>query len=220
MKQRSLMRLSPMAVNSRLNGLHQDLDAAQRGFLRLDRQVRGRFQQRGRDERAGCPASNEGNRASRRQPDHLDPIHLSACRRAYRADFKLRNAEGVLFSFRDPSQTFWVEIQVVTGKVDLVAMACSIRWSNASEDLPCPGLPTDARGFAYTDFAPLLENGTQDDEPAIWLGVQQIQDGCCASLPVLLVPENARFSTVLAARRSKILQRDLVSVTSRERPSG
>ena len=117
---------------------------------------------------------------------------------AYRADFKLRNAEGVLFSFRDPSQTFWVEIQVVTGKVDLVAMACSIRWSNASEDLPCPGLPTDARGCAYTDFAPLLENATQDDEPAIWLGVQQIQDGILrGSLPVLLVPENARFSTVL-----------------------
>jgi len=39
---------------------------------------------------------------------------------SYRADFKLRNAEGVLFSFKDPSRTFWVEIQVMTGKIDLV----------------------------------------------------------------------------------------------------
>ena len=117
---------------------------------------------------------------------------------SYRADFKLRNADGVLFSFKDPSQTFWVEIQVMTGKIDLVSMACSIRWTNASAELPCPGLPTDTRGFAYTDFAPVLENGNKDDEPALWLGVQQIQDGILrGTLPVMLIPQNAKFSTVL-----------------------
>ncbi len=117
---------------------------------------------------------------------------------SYRADFKLRNADGVLFSFKDPSQTFWVEIQVMTGKIDLVAMACSIRWTNASGELPCPGLPTDTRGFAFTDFAPVLENGAKDDEPALWLGVQQIQDGILrGTLPVMLIPENAKFSTIL-----------------------
>ncbi len=117
---------------------------------------------------------------------------------SYRADFKLRNAEGVLFSFKDPSQTFWVEIQVMTGKIDLVAMACSIRWTNASGELPCPGLPTDTRGFAYTDFAPVLETGAKDNEPALWLGVQQIQDGILrGTLPVMLIPENAKFSTIL-----------------------
>lgn len=117
---------------------------------------------------------------------------------SYRADFKLRNADGVLFSFKDPSQTFWVEIQVMTGKIDLVAMACSIRWNNASAELPCPGLPTDPRGFAYTDFAPVLETGAKDNEPALWLGLQQIQDGILrGTLPVMLIPENAKFSTIL-----------------------
>ncbi len=117
---------------------------------------------------------------------------------SYRADFKLRNADGVLFSFKDPSQTFWVEIQVMTGKIDLVAMACSIRWTSASGELPCPGLPTDTHGFAYTDFAPVLENGSKDNEPALWLGVQQSQDGMLrGTLPVMLIPENAKFSTVL-----------------------
>ncbi len=117
---------------------------------------------------------------------------------SYRADFKLRNADGVLFSFKDPSQTFWVEIQVMTGKIDLVAMACSIRWSSAAGELPCPGLPTDTRGFAYTDFAPILETGSRDDEPALWLGVQQIQDGTLrGTLPLMLIPENAKFSTIL-----------------------
>ena len=117
---------------------------------------------------------------------------------SYRADFKLRNAGGVLFSFKDPSQTFWVEIQVITGKIDLVAMACSIRWTSASGELPCPGLPTDTRGFAYTDLAPVLENGSKDNEPALWLGVQQSQDGILrGTLPVVLIPENAKFSTLL-----------------------
>mgnify|MGYP001240617507 CR=1 FL=1 len=117
---------------------------------------------------------------------------------SYRADFKLRNADGVLFSFKDPSQTFWVEIQVMTGKIDFVAMACSIRWSSASGELPCPGLPTDTRGFAYTDFAPVLENGVKDNEAALWLGVQQVQDGILrGTLPLMLIPENAKFSTIL-----------------------
>ena len=117
---------------------------------------------------------------------------------AYRADFKLRNADGVLFSFKDPSQTFWVEVQVMTGKIDLVAMACSIRWSSEAGELPCPGLPTDSRGFAYTDFSPLLENGTRDNEAAIWLGVQQVKDGTLrGTLPLMTIPENARFNTVL-----------------------
>lgn len=117
---------------------------------------------------------------------------------SYRADFKLRNADGMLFSFKDPSQTFWVEIQVMTGKIDLVAMVCSIRWTSAAGDLPCPGLPTDTRGFAYTDFAPMLENGARDNEAALWLGVQQSQDGILrGTLPLMLIPEDAKFSTVL-----------------------
>jgi len=117
---------------------------------------------------------------------------------SYRADFKLRNADGVLFSFKNPSQTFWVEIQVMTGKIDLVAMACSIRWTSGAGELPCPGLPSDTRGFAYTDFAPVLENGARDDEAALWLGVQQVQDGILlGTLPVMLIPDNAKFSSIL-----------------------
>ena len=117
---------------------------------------------------------------------------------SYRADFKLRNADGVLFSFKNPSQTFWVEIQVMTGKIDLVAMACSIRWTSGAGELPCPGLPSDTRGFAYTDFAPVLENGARDDEAALWLGVQQVQDDILlGTLPIMLIPDNAKFSTIL-----------------------
>ena len=116
---------------------------------------------------------------------------------SYRADFKLRNADGVLFSFKNPNQTFWVEIQVMTGKIDFVAMACSARWTNSSVELPCPGLPTDTRGFVYSDYAPVLENGSQDNEPALWLGVEQVQNGTLkGTFPVMLIPENAVFSAV------------------------
>ena len=117
---------------------------------------------------------------------------------SYRADFKLRNASGVVFSFKNPSQTFWVEVQVTTGKIDFVAMACSAKWSSAAGELPCPGLPTDTRGFVYSDFAPVLENENKDNEPALWLGVQQIQNGTLKGIfPLMLIPENSTFSAVL-----------------------
>ncbi len=116
---------------------------------------------------------------------------------SYRADFKLRNAQGVIFSFKNPAQTFWVEVQVMTGKIDIVAMVCSFRWTSGEADLPCPGLPTDTRGFVYSDFAPTLENGSIDNEPALWLGVRQTQNGTLrGTSPVMLIPDHAAFSAV------------------------
>jgi len=142
---------------------------------------------------------------------------------SYRADFKLRNAAGVLFSFKDPSQTFWVEIQVMTGKIDLVAMACSIRWTSASGELPCPGLPTDTRGFAFTDLAPVLENGSKDNEPALWLGVQQSQDGILrGTLPDHADPGKRQIQHNFGlCERSGVLRRDFAAkLPGRRQTSG
>jgi len=142
---------------------------------------------------------------------------------SYRADFKLRNAEGVLFSFKDPSRTFWVEIQVMTGKIDLVAMACSIRWTSASGELPCPGLPTDTRGFAFTDLAPVLENGSKDNEPALWLGVQQSQDGILrGTLPDHADPGKRQIQHNFGlCERSGVLRRDFAAkLPGRRQTSG
>lgn len=116
----------------------------------------------------------------------------------YRADFKLRNAGGVLFAFKNPDHTFWADIKVVEGVIHLAHAYCGATWTSAAGVLPCPGLPSDSAGYVYSDNAPVLETGAVDDEPTLWLGVNAIQNGYVMGVyPAMKIPENAYFSTVL-----------------------
>mgnify|MGYP001226693343 CR=1 FL=1 len=116
----------------------------------------------------------------------------------YRADFKLRNAGGVLFAFKNPDHTFWVDIKVVEGVIHLAHAYCGATWSSAAGVLPCPGLPSDPAGYVYSDNSPVLETGAMDDEPTLWLGVNAVQNGYIMGIyPAMKIPENASFSTVL-----------------------
>lgn len=116
----------------------------------------------------------------------------------YRADFRLRNAAGVLFAFKKPEQTFWADIQVVEGVIHLANSYCGATWTSHAGSLHCPGLPTDAAGYVYSDNAPTLENGTIDDEPTLWMGLTGGQDAFIMGVfPAMQIPENAKFTTVL-----------------------
>lgn len=121
---------------------------------------------------------------------------------AYKAEFKLRSAEGVVFAFRNIEHTFWVEIQVRGDVINLADSYCSATWSSAVGTLPCPGKAGDAGGFVYSDPAPRLENGSTDDEPALWLGLQNADDSYLkAVFPSMIIPQNAKFTTVLGCKR-------------------
>lgn len=116
----------------------------------------------------------------------------------YRAEFKLRNAAGVIFAFRNPDATFWADIEVVGGAIDLAALYCTATWTSAIGTLPCPGQPTSMNGYVYSDNTPTLENGTVDDETALWLGVQTANNGYLrGTYPIMLIPSGARFTAVL-----------------------
>lgn len=116
----------------------------------------------------------------------------------YRANFKLRNAAGVLFAFKDPQQFFWAEIKVAEGVINLAHTYCSAQWTSAAGILHCPGQPSDAAGYVYSDNAPVLENGAKDDEATLWLGVHSVQNGYIMGVyPAMKIPEQARFTTVL-----------------------
>lgn len=116
----------------------------------------------------------------------------------YRADFKLRNAAGVLFAFKNPEQTFWADIKVVEGIIHLANSYCGATWTNHVGKMHCPGLPTDAGGYAYSDNAPKLETGAIDDEPTLWLGLSGGQDAFVMGVfPAMRIPENAQFTSVL-----------------------
>ena len=116
----------------------------------------------------------------------------------YRGDFKLRNAAGVLFAFKKPEQTFWVDIKVVEGVINLANSYCGATWTNQSGTLHCPGQSTDAGAYVYSENAPMLETGAIDDEPTLWLGLNGGQDAFLMGVfPAMRIPEGAQFTTVL-----------------------
>lgn len=121
---------------------------------------------------------------------------------AYKAEFKLRSAEGVIFAFKNVEHTFWVEIQVRGDVINLADSYCSAAWSSTVGTLPCPGKAGDAGGFVYSDPTPHLENGSTDDEPALWLGLQNADDSYLkAVFPSMVIPEKAKFTTFLGCLR-------------------
>lgn len=121
---------------------------------------------------------------------------------AYRAEFKLRTAEGVIFAFRNEDATFWVEIQVRGDSINLADSYCSAAWTSPTGKLNCPGQPGDTGGYVYSDNRPVLENGSQDDETALWLGLYNADDSYLqGTFPAMTIPANARFSAVLGCKR-------------------
>ena len=120
----------------------------------------------------------------------------------YRAEFKLRTSEGVVFAFRNADVTFWAEIQVRGDNINLADSYCSATWTSPTGKLNCPGQPGDTGGFVYSDNRPILENGTQDDETALWLGLYNADDSYLqGNFPAMTIPANARFTAILGCKR-------------------
>jgi hypothetical protein len=95
----------------------------------------------------------------------------------YKAEFKLRNAEGVIFGFGETNRPFWAEIDVVTDGYDMVKNMCAAEWVSGAGVLDCPGKDGSSNGFVYADSKPKIEGNYQDDEPALWMAPQQITNG-------------------------------------------
>ena len=130
------------------------------------------------------------------------PLTAPTSAGAYKAEFKLRSSEGVIFAFKNIDHTFWVEIQVRGDSINLADSYCSASWTNPVGTLSCPGKVGDAAGFVYYDAEPQLENGSIDDEPALWLGLQNADDSYLkAVFPSMVIPNNAKFTTILGCWR-------------------
>ena len=123
---------------------------------------------------------------------------------SYRADFKLRDASGETFSFRNPANTFWVDFDVVSSTYNLADNYCAAQWTSGAGPLPCPGNAGDSRGFVFSDPAPKLENGYIDDETALWMGEQSIDNGYIkGTYPGLKLPDGARFEVTIGCAVEK-----------------
>ena len=121
---------------------------------------------------------------------------------AYKAEFRLRTAEGVIFAFRNAETTFWAQIQVSGEAINLADSYCSATWTSPTGKLHCPGQPGDSGGFVYSDNRPILENGAQDDETALWMGLYNANDSWLEGrFPAMSIPPNAHFTAILGCRR-------------------
>jgi hypothetical protein len=122
----------------------------------------------------------------------------------YKADFKLRNANGILFGIGDQNKTFWVEIEVEEVAkepyYEFTRHYCdtNVLWTSTAGDLPCPGILHSDNGWVYKIDNPILETGNYAGAPGLQLhppdGTNTFIKGI---FPQMTVPEGAFFKATV-----------------------
>lgn len=116
---------------------------------------------------------------------------------SYRGNWKLRDANGVVFGLGKTGGPFYVDIKVTgpaSGPLDMVAMYCTAEWTSGGNRLPCPGVDNDSRGFVLRIEKPVLESGYIDDEPVLLTHPQMLTDSVIqGKYPVMRVEDGYHF---------------------------
>ncbi len=124
----------------------------------------------------------------------------------HKGNWMMRNSHGVLFGLGSDSKSpFWVQIIVgptPTPKPEVVynfvTNYCSANWVSGAGVLACPGSDSDAQGFVIKVNNPKLENGTTDDEPALWTHPQWVNNGVISGrYPAFNVVEGDHLKMVI-----------------------
>jgi len=120
----------------------------------------------------------------------------------YRGYWKLRNASGVLFGFgEDANNAFWVDIKVTGSSFSAYNFAdnyCAASWENNSSTLPCPGTDGDSNGFVIKLNAPVMENGSTENEPGLLTVPQDKNNGIISGqYPAFTVQSGDRFRSIV-----------------------
>jgi hypothetical protein len=123
----------------------------------------------------------------------------------FRADFKLRNAAGLLFGVGDAATTtFWVDIKVSGvsyGSYDFAANYCDAQWSNNKKNLPCPGLEGDNDGYVEKLDSPKLENGDPANLPGLLTFPRDVSDGVIRGMyPAINIEDGDHFRSLVQCR--------------------
>jgi hypothetical protein len=87
---------------------------------------------------------------------------------SFQANFKLRNASGVVFGLgSDGAKAFWVKIKVAAPSYNFVDNFCKGEWRTNNGNIACPGQTSD-NGFVVKVDEPVLETGGKENEAALW----------------------------------------------------
>jgi hypothetical protein len=117
--------------------------------------------------------------------------------------WKLRNASGVKFGLGNEAKPYYVSIRVgkstKTSVYSMVDNYCSAQWtSGAVGTLPCPGTDSDVAGSVIKQTNPQLETGSTEDEAAILVSPQKVDNGYIAGkYPAFEVESGDRFRSII-----------------------
>jgi hypothetical protein len=120
----------------------------------------------------------------------------------YRGYWKLRNASGALFGIGAQADTaFWVDIRVggpAYVAYDFVSNYCDANWKNNNKQLPCPGAQDEDDGFVIKLNAPVMENGSTEDEAGLLSVPKDANNGIISGqYPALTVQAGDRFRSLV-----------------------
>jgi hypothetical protein len=116
----------------------------------------------------------------------------------YTGNWMLRNASGVLFGVGDTvNSSIYVDVNTSGYAVlgyDFIDNYCEALWSNASQDLPCPGTEGDNRGFVLVQNSPKMEDGSTAPNKGLMTFPQGIKDGLITGkYPGVTIQSGDRF---------------------------
>lgn len=124
----------------------------------------------------------------------------------HRGNWMLRDDKDVLFGL-GPAADKPFFVQIVVGPTatpepatayDFVAKYCDADWVSGAGTLDCPGEDTDASGFVVKLTAPKLENGSTENEPALFTHPQWVNNGVITgTYPAFNVKAGDHFKAVI-----------------------
>ena len=124
----------------------------------------------------------------------------------HRGEFKLRNADGVLFGIGENDGPFWVEIDVEGTLYDFVKNFCEsgVTWTSGAGTLSCPGTSGDNDGWVKKVNTPTLENGAVENEPGLLTHPQKVNDGWIkGTFPEIILTEDVYFKAIIGCNNTE-----------------
>jgi len=121
----------------------------------------------------------------------------------YTGYWMLRDDDGKLFGLGAAGdKAFWVNIQVIARKliyIDMSEKYCEASWSSNAGALPCPGdTGSTSTGYVVRVNNPTLETGAVDNEPALFVRVDESAQGYIQGrFPAFKVKAGDRFQAII-----------------------
>ena len=121
---------------------------------------------------------------------------------SYRGYWRLSTPTGQVFGVgSDTKGSFWVDIDVISSgdhPLDFALSYCTARWRSDAGTLPCPGDDGDDEGFVILVEDPVIEDGRQENEPALWTNPEHTNDGYISGeYPEIKIESGYRFKAVV-----------------------